>query len=78
MLSNRFQQVFANGVLSSPLPVLSGTPQGAALSPILFAIFMGTVGEIIEKQLDEEGLENGVVRTREEEGLWTLMFADDT
>ena len=39
---------------------------------------MGTVGEIIEKQLDEEGLEDGVVRTREEEGLWTLLFVDDT
>ena len=69
MLSNRFQQVFANGVLSSPLPVLSRTLQGAAILPILFAIFMGTVGEIIEKQLDEEGLEDGAVRTREEEGL---------
>ena len=78
MLSNRFQQVFDNGVLSSPLPVLLGTPQGAALSPILFAIFMGTVGEIIEKQLDEEGLEDRVICTRKEEGLWTLLFADDT
>ena len=48
------------------------------LSPILFAIFMGTVGEIIEQQLDEEGLKDGVVCTREEEGLWTLLFADDT
>ena len=78
MLSDRHQQVFANGVLSSPLPVLSGTPQGAALSPIFFAIFMGTVGEIVGKQLEEEGLMDGIVRNREEEGLWTLMFANDT
>ena len=54
MINNRKQKVYANGVLSAPLPVLSGTPQGAALSPILFVIFMGEVGYIIEEQLREE------------------------
>ena len=78
MLNNRSQKVYANGVLSEPLPVLSGTPQGAALSPILFTIFMGEVGDIIEEQLKEEDQGKDVIRSREDAGLWTLMFADDT
>ena len=78
MLNNRSQKVYANGVLSEPLPVLSGTPQGAALSPILFAIFMGEVGDIIEEQLKEEDQGKDVIRSREDAGLWTLMFGDDT
>ena len=36
MLNNRSQKVYANGVLSEPLPVISGTPQGVALSPYLW------------------------------------------
>ena len=78
MLNNRSQKVYANGVLSDPLPVISGTPQGVALLPILFTIFMGEVGDIIEEQLEEEDQRKDVIRSREDAGLWTLMFADDT
>ena len=78
MLNNRSQKVYANGVLSAPLPVISGTPQGAALMPILFAIFMGEVGDIIEEQLRKEDQGKDVIRNREDASLGTLMFADDT
>ena len=39
-LSNRFQQVKVKNIRSNQLRILSGVPQGAILSPILFNVFI--------------------------------------
>ena len=36
------------------------------------------MSECIEEDIEEETEEGNVVQTREEEGLWTLLFVDNT
>ena len=61
-LHGRKQRVIANGTISDSLPVLSGVPQGAVISPILFAIFIDDLAKVIG----------------DDEASWALLFADDS
>ena len=78
-LNGRKQVVYANGQLSEPLPVTSGTPQGATLSPLYFAIFIASIADCVDQELEEEATEEGREKiARKLAKIWSLLFADDT
>ena len=57
----------------------SGTPQGATLSPLYFAIFIASIAECVDQELEEEATEEGRDKTaRELVKIWSLLFTDDT
>ena len=50
-LSCGSQRVDLNGILSSPLPVQAGVPQGSVLGPVLFLVFFNNLSDSLENPL---------------------------
>ena len=50
-LSNRCQQVCANGSLSKQYHLNCGVPQGSCLGPLLFSMYTSTLFKVIERHL---------------------------
>ena len=46
-LNNRSQQVYVNGLWSSPKILSCGVPQGSILGPLLFSLFINDVTEVL-------------------------------
>ena len=50
-LTNRYQQVLINSVLSRPGEVKMGVPQGSCLGPLLFILYINELPYLINEHL---------------------------
>ena len=50
-LSNRYQQVIVDGILSDKKQVISGVPQGTVLGPLLFLIYINDLEPELQKSI---------------------------
>ena len=57
-LEGRKQLVIANGKASEERDVISGTPQGACLSPLFFFLYISPVVELLDTYTKEEAKEH--------------------
>ena len=48
-LSNRFQQVSCENVLSEPSLQITGVPQGSVLGPLLFSVFLSKISSVFNR-----------------------------
>ena len=85
-MTGRKQCVIANGEISEPVEVMSGTPQGSILGPLLFLIHIDSSMSIPEDTETEENEQtnepanNQTSKKRQKKKFlsYTLIFADDT
>jgi hypothetical protein len=48
-VSERFQSITANGLVSDPCPLLYGVPQGSVLGPVLFTLYSQPLSDVISQ-----------------------------
>ena len=86
-LTSRTQRVMVNGVLSDPVPVTSGVPQGSVIGPLLFLILIGDIDSnitsgFISSFADDTRLSKGISGVMDASSLQTELetvyqWADD-